>query len=79
MSSHDRRPSATTTSEERLLDALVDLTAEVGIPPTFKELGRAIGRSESRAHALADRLVAKGVLERKVPRSARALVLARRR
>ena len=79
MSNHDRRPSATTTSEERLLDALVDLTAAVGIPPTLAELGRAIGRSPSRAHALADGLIAKGVLERKLPRSARALVLARRR
>jgi len=66
-----------TTAEEQFLAALASLTAKAGIPPTLAEMAAAIGRSESRAHALAAALIAKGRLERKVPRSARALVVRR--
>jgi len=62
--------------EQRIVDALRDLTQERGFPPTLSELGHAVDRSPSRIHAVVDRLLLKGVITRRAPRIARGLVVA---
>ena len=58
-----------------VLDAIRELTAELGYPPTIVELATELARSPANVHYHVDRLVAAGRLRRGPRGHARTLVV----
>ena len=52
-------------AQRRVYECIVALTARCGYPPTIREIGRAIGRSNCAVKDALDRLVCGGWIERK--------------
>jgi SOS-response transcriptional repressor LexA len=66
-----------TDRQREVLRMIVEITDQLGYPPSFRELATALGVGVPRVHQMIDRLRYKGRLVENTPGRARDIVLSR--